>query len=177
MKRRGKQGNGNPWDVFNPWSSNNPIRCSVSKNPNSITSRIFKANPAYQALQHGYNAYQLAQNPCSSNWSIVGQSAEALGYGIATAGTAASIAAAGSGLAEGGIDWGSDAGSIGGGYGKSQVPSWVFNEGYAAEVGESPVQAATRIMNERYGSGNWAKGPGTEFNQIVKWVSRTGGKP
>jgi hypothetical protein len=69
-----------------------------------------------------------------------------------------------------------DTGSIGG-YGKSQVPSWVFNEGYAAEAGETPVQAATRIMNEQYGEGNWPKGPGTEFNQIVKWVSRTGGKP
>ena len=69
-----------------------------------------------------------------------------------------------------------DTGSIGG-YGKSQVPSWVFNEGYAAEAGETPVQAATRIMNEQYGAGNWSKGPGTEFNQIVKWVSRTGGKP
>ena len=32
-------------------------------------------------------------------------------------------------------------------YGKSEVPSWVLNEGYAPNVGETPVEAATRIMS------------------------------
>jgi hypothetical protein len=64
-----------------------------------------------------------------------------------------------------------DSGSAG--YGKSKVPSWVFNEGWRAEAGETPVEAATRIMNERYGVGAWDKGPASEYNQIVKWISRT----
>ena len=76
-----------------------------------------------------------------------------------------------------GLHAASGSGSGGGGYGKSQVPSWVFNGGYSAEPGETPVQAATRIMDGQYGPGNWVKGPGTEFNQIVKWISRTGGRP
>jgi hypothetical protein len=59
------------------------------------------------------------------------------------------------------------------GYGKSKVPSWVFNEGWRAEADETPVAAATRIMNERYGIGAWDKGPASEYNQIVKWISRT----
>jgi len=70
--------------------------------------------------------------------------------------------------------FGDETGAVGG-YGKSEVPSWVFNEGYAAGPDETPVQAATRIMNQQYGEGNWSKGPGSEFNQIVKWVSRTKG--
>jgi hypothetical protein len=31
-------------------------------------------------------------------------------------------------------------------------------------------------MNDKYGVGNWDKGPGTEFSKIKKWVSRTRGK-
>jgi hypothetical protein len=62
-------------------------------------------------------------------------------------------------------------------YGKSEVPSWVFNDGYRAEAGETPVQAATRIMNERYGVGKWENRTGSEFSKIKKWISRTGGMP
>jgi hypothetical protein len=59
-----------------------------------------------------------------------------------------------------------------GSYGKSAVPSWVINEGYTPYVGETPAQTAARIMNEQYGEGNWSKGPGSEYNQILKWASR-----
>ncbi|NGX44762.1 MAG: hypothetical protein K1060chlam3_00937 [Candidatus Anoxychlamydiales bacterium] len=31
---------------------------------------------------------------------------------------------------------------------------------------------AKRIMNERYGKGNYRKGPDTEFNKIKKWGDR-----
>jgi RHS repeat-associated protein len=56
-------------------------------------------------------------------------------------------------------------------YGKSQVPSWVYTEGYVPYEGESPVTTATRIMNEQYGEGNWTKGTSTEYNQLVKWAT------
>jgi hypothetical protein len=58
------------------------------------------------------------------------------------------------------------------GYGKSEVPSWISNQGEAPYEGETPTQTATRIMNAQYGQGNYKKGPGTEYNQIVKWASR-----
>ena len=83
-----KQGNGNAWDLINPWSSNNPIRCHVEKNPNSGFTHMLRANPAFQAILHGYSAYETAQNPCSSNWSIAWQSSQALFYSVATLGTA-----------------------------------------------------------------------------------------
>ena len=57
-------------------------------------------------------------------------------------------------------------------YGKSAVPSWVINGGYRPYVGETPAQTATRIMDEQYGEGSWPKGPGKEYNQILKWASR-----
>ena len=31
---------------------------------------------------------------------------------------------------------------------------------------------ARRLLNKRYGPGNWKKGPGSEFNQIKKWLTR-----
>jgi hypothetical protein len=58
------------------------------------------------------------------------------------------------------------------GYGKTAVPSWVINQGEAPYEGETPTQTATRIMNAQYGQGNWSKGPGSEYNQILKWASR-----
>jgi hypothetical protein len=58
------------------------------------------------------------------------------------------------------------------GYGKSAVPSWVINQGETPYQGETPTQTATRIMNAQYGQGNWNKGPGSEYNQILKWASR-----
>jgi hypothetical protein len=57
-------------------------------------------------------------------------------------------------------------------YGKTEVPSWVINQGETPYVGETPTQTATRIMNAQYGAGNWPKGGGKEFNQIEKWASR-----
>jgi len=66
------QGNGEAWDLSNPWSPNNPICCSVAKNPSSITSRILETNPVVSAIYDGHLAYESAQNPCSSNWTIAG---------------------------------------------------------------------------------------------------------
>ena len=28
------------------------------------------------------------------------------------------------------------------------------------------------ILEWKYGPGNWPKGPGTEYNKIVKWIER-----
>jgi hypothetical protein len=36
-------------------------------------------------------------------------------------------------------------------------------------VGETPNDFATRLMNGRYGEGNWTgRGPGSEFSQLKK---------
>ena len=47
-------------------------------------------------------------------------------------------------------------------------PSWV-NEGMI-DKGLSAQQNAKNLLNEKYGPGNWGKGPNTEFNWIVKWL-------
>jgi hypothetical protein len=52
---------------------------------------------------------------------------------------------------------------------------WVTGrEAGPPEPGETAQQYATRILNDKYGAGNWRKGGGSEFSQIVKWVTRGG---
>ena len=49
-------------------------------------------------------------------------------------------------------------------------PSWVNPDMVDSNL---PAQEnATNILNEKYGLGNWSKGPGTEFSKIVKWIVR-----
>lgn len=60
------------------------------------------------------------------------------------------------------------------GSGQSQLPSWYSNGGYGLEAGETPAQATTRIFNDRYGEGNYPRGPNTEFNKVQKYISRRG---
>jgi len=33
-------------------------------------------------------------------------------------------------------------------------------------------QNATNMMNNKWGKGNWGRGPGSDYNQIVKWIIR-----
>ncbi len=57
-------------------------------------------------------------------------------------------------------------------YGKTEVPSCVLAKGYVPYVGETPVEAATRVMEEETGALNFPRGPKTPFNQIIKYFSR-----
>lgn len=50
------------------------------------------------------------------------------------------------------------------------VPSWARGE--QPYVNENGKQFAQRLLNEKYGSGNWKSGPGTEYNQLVKYADR-----
>jgi hypothetical protein len=52
----------------------------------------------------------------------------------------------------------------------SDIPSWA--KGSRPNPGETPRQAAERILGERYGPGNYPKGPGSEFNKIKKFFER-----
>jgi len=38
----------------------------------------------------------------------------------------------------------------------------------------SAQQNAKDILNNQFGPGNWNKGPGSDFNKIVKWINRSG---
>ena len=49
-------------------------------------------------------------------------------------------------------------------------PSWVSPSD--VDLGKSSQQNATDLLNNKYGSGNWGKGPTAEFNRIVKWIDR-----
>lgn len=49
-------------------------------------------------------------------------------------------------------------------------PSWV-NKGMI-DKGKSAEENAWRILNDKYGRGNWNKGPDSEFNKIKKWLTR-----
>jgi len=50
--------------------------------------------------------------------------------------------------------------------GAKDVPSWAL--GQRPRVGESGKEFATRLMDEKYGPGNYEKGGGSEFSKIQK---------
>lgn len=50
------------------------------------------------------------------------------------------------------------------------VPSWA--RGQRPRVGEDGKSFARRLLDEKYGAGQWRRGPNTEFNQIKKWGDR-----
>lgn len=37
----------------------------------------------------------------------------------------------------------------------------------------SAQKNAERMLNDKYGEGNWGKGLGSDFNRIVKWLNRS----
>lgn len=55
--------------------------------------------------------------------------------------------------------------------GAKNPPEWAKD--YLPIQGESGKEFAKRIMNEKYGPGNYNKGPKTEFNKIKKWADRS----
>ena len=75
------------YDIFNPFSPNNPFRENAENG--GLPSRLVQQlDPAYLAISHGYNTYELTQNPCSSNWSIAWQATQAAFYAALTVGIA-----------------------------------------------------------------------------------------
>ena len=54
----------------------------------------------------------------------------------------------------------------------SDIPSWVDKSGARRKPGETPADAATRVLDEKYGAGNYDTGPTSEFNRLKKWIER-----
>ena len=52
----------------------------------------------------------------------------------------------------------------------NDIPSWV--NGRKPNKGESGKSYAKRLLDEKYGAGNWKDGAGSEFNQIRKYGDR-----
>ena len=52
----------------------------------------------------------------------------------------------------------------------SDVPSW--SKGQRPMVDENGREFAERLLDGRYGKGNYDKGPASEFSQIHKWGDR-----
>ena len=53
----------------------------------------------------------------------------------------------------------------------TEHPSWVSQRD--VDLGKSAQDNATDLLNNKYGPGNWGKGPKSDFNQIVKWINRS----
>ena len=43
--------------------------------------------------------------------------------------------------------------------------------------GEKAKDYARRLMDQKYGKGNWNTGPNSEYNKIVKYLTRHLGMP
>jgi hypothetical protein len=54
--------------------------------------------------------------------------------------------------------------------GAKDVPSWA--KGERPKVNESGKDFAKRLLDKKYGEGNYDRGPGSEFNKIQKWGDR-----
>jgi RHS repeat-associated protein len=50
------------------------------------------------------------------------------------------------------------------------APSWA--KSFRPKTGECGKNFAKRLLDEKYGPGNYKRGPGTEFNRIQKWGDR-----
>lgn len=61
----------------------------------------------------------------------------------------------------------------------TDAPSWVSSAMNAMPPhwGEKAKDYARRLMDQKYGSGNWKTGPNTEYNKIVKYLTRHIGMP
>ena len=59
---------------------------------------------------------------------------------------------------------------VGGKEGAKDVPSWA--EGERPNVDESGKDFADRLLEAKYGKGNYPKGPGSEHGKIQKWGDR-----
>ncbi|WP_449418684.1 hypothetical protein [Phormidium nigroviride] len=54
--------------------------------------------------------------------------------------------------------------------GATDIPSWAKGESPRAD--ESGAEFAKRLLDEKYGAGNYPDGPGTEFNKLKKYGTR-----
>ncbi|MBL7829183.1 MAG: hypothetical protein JNJ57_21290 [Saprospiraceae bacterium] len=52
----------------------------------------------------------------------------------------------------------------------SNIPDWA--QGHKPAPGGKPTEFARRILDEKYGAGNWNEGPTTEYNRIKKYAER-----
>jgi len=55
--------------------------------------------------------------------------------------------------------------------GAKDAPSWARGE--RPYVGENGEKFADRLLGQKYGPGNYPKGPGSEHNKIKKWGDRS----
>lgn len=54
--------------------------------------------------------------------------------------------------------------------GATDIPSWA--EGEKPQVGESGKDFAKRVMDEKYGKGQYKTSPNSEFNKLKKYGDR-----
>lgn len=106
--------------------------------------------------------------------AIVGVPVNALSAGVIVTGGAAAIggaALAGHGLGDLiAMARGSSSGRTGGREGATNIPSWA--KGTAPREGESGKDYAKRLMDEKYGEGNYDTGPRSEYNRLKKYGDR-----
>jgi hypothetical protein len=94
--------------------------------------------------------------------AIPAAAATAIAVAAAAAAAATAAAAAGETIAMMSRPSGKERGS--------DIPSWA--KGSRPNPGETPNQAAERVLGNKYGSGHYPKGPGSEFNKIKKFFER-----
>lgn len=136
-----QQGNGNGWDLFNPWSQNNPLYCWGLNNPQTART-VGSLDPAYDAISGYYDEYVAAQDPCSSDWTIAGDAFEGtvgfVGTGLAAFGGLTDAA---------GLNSLDDAGGIGGRVDPNQTVGETL-QGKLGSINRAPLPPGTPPLSE-----------------------------
>jgi uncharacterized protein YukE len=105
--------------------------------------------------------------------AIAGVPVNVLSAGVIVTGGAVAIGGAvlaGNGLGDLIAMARSRSGRTGGKEGATNAPSWA--KGEAPKVGESGKDYAKRLLDERYGEGNYDTGPRSEYNKLKKYGDR-----
>jgi len=160
---------------------------------NTLVTMNRVAEKTQELAQPVVDWFNQPRNPmCMANYVGAGSTIGAWGGGLAGAEGIVTIpvfsaGGAGVGGAAGGLvgmaacsSASGGGGSVGGGGGNKRpkpgvsgkegakdVPSWA--KGQRPRIGESGKEFAKRLLDSKYGSGNYDKGPTSEFNRIQKW--------
>ncbi len=112
------------------WNANNSFDQGCSETYGNWNCAVMAIDPAYSAISGAYNAWEAAQSPCSSNWTIAGYAAQGFlgAAGTVGIGLGAGEAVESSGLGDSMRGWYqsqdfNDVGAFSGGGHANQLPT------------------------------------------------------
>lgn len=135
---------------------------------------LFHTQEAAAADAEAYYAENYSQEPAQSFWETVVYGGQRKLINIHSVGACWSYSISGPAIGMASPigprgPWKINKLGISGKEGAKGAPSWA--KGQRSAVGESGKDFVTRILNQKYGSGNWSKGPGEILHLLEQRAS------